>query len=126
MKIRVTSDLLVVTSDHRFANSFTWDPTNATRNNPRYKFLDFGVAGDCTSATCDTNKKGKFRMDVRGTGLRFVTPINWLFIGWPSECQGKQPVNYSVNERNQVITGHCGARCGGCRTRNLSLEVDGC
>jgi hypothetical protein len=89
-------------------------------------FQRYGSAGDCVTSDCTANKIGNFKMDIRDTGLYFVTPIKWSYFGWPSECAEHQPVNYNVDVDKQVVSGKCGARCGGCEAQDLYLKIEGC
>ena len=119
IQIRVTTDLQVILNDHRFAR-ITWNDTMTI-------FLQYGSAGDCISKNCTASKIGNFRMDIRDTGLYFATPIQWGQHGWPlSECAQHQPLNYIISEKKQVVSGNCGARCGGCRVQNLYLKIQEC
>ncbi|CAB4038277.1 A disintegrin and metallo ase with thrombospondin motifs 9, partial [Paramuricea clavata] len=115
-KIRITADLQITTTDHRFAR-LTWSDTMTI-------FQRYGSAGDCVTSDCTANKIGNFRMDIRDTGLYFVTPIKWSYFGWPSECAEHQPVNYNVDVDKQVVSGKCGARNSDtfkCRTERHRL-----
>ncbi len=89
-------------------------------------FEKYGSAGDCISRYCATNKIGNFRMDIRDTGLYFVTPIKWGYHGWPEECAEHQPFHYNVSAEKQLVSGNCGLRCGGCEATDLYLKMEGC
>lgn len=65
-------------------------------------------------------------MDIRDTDLYFATPIQWEQRGWPSECAQHQPLNYIISEQKQVVSGNCGARCGGCMAQDLYLKIEEC
>lgn len=118
IQIRLTTDLQVIVADHRFAH-ITWNDTTT-------EFLQYGEAGDCISSNCTSSKIGNFKMDIRHTGLYFVTPINWDQHGWPSTCGQHQPLNYIISDKKQVVSGNCGARCGGCRVEDLYLKIEEC
>ena len=65
-------------------------------------------------------------MDIQGTGLYFLTPIKWQYVGWPLECGKQQPLNYNINVEKQLVSGNCGMRCGGCEAKDLYLKMEGC
>lgn len=106
----------VNTANYRFAR-VTWNDTNLVK---------YGSAGDCISRICNATKIGKFKMNIRESGLQFVTPIKWRYLGWPPECARQQPLNYTVDEKKQVVSGNCGSRCGGCEAEEMFLKIEGC
>ena len=64
-------------------------------------------------------------MDLTGTGMKFVTPIDWEYLGWRG-CTGNIPNQYSVSATKQVVSGRCGGYCGGCKAKRLKLKPEGC
>ena len=64
-------------------------------------------------------------MDLTGTGMRFVTPIDWAY-GGHNACTGGPPNEYSVSSTKQVVSGRCGGYCGSCSAKNLMVEPEGC
>ena len=68
---------------------------------------------------------GVFKMDLTGTGMRFVTPITWSYAGYHS-CSGNTPNGYSVSATKQVVSGRCGGYCGSCAPKALYVEPEGC
>ncbi|ESO81964.1 hypothetical protein LOTGIDRAFT_170500 [Lottia gigantea] len=73
---------------------------------------EFGSAGDCyvrdNSSQCGV--LGYFRIDFRDTGLRIAPTTTWELYGNDSAI-----VNITKSYDDQVIEGHCGGNCGGCR-----------
>ena len=68
---------------------------------------------------------GIFKMDLTGTGMRFVTPIDWSYTG-NRACSGNTPNDYTVSSTKQRVSGRCGGRCGGCAARSLVLKPINC
>ena len=68
---------------------------------------------------------GTFKMDLTGTGMRFVTPINWSYTGFRA-CSGNTPNDYSVSATKQVVSGRCGGYCGSCEAKDLYIKPEGC
>ncbi|CAB3995954.1 GON domain, partial [Paramuricea clavata] len=66
-----------------------------------------------------------FKMDLTGTGMMFVTPIDWRYGGYHG-CSGNTPNQYSVSSTKQVVSGRCGGFCGSCWARTLSVKPEGC
>ena len=64
-------------------------------------------------------------MDLTGTGMRFVTPIDWAYQGYRA-CSYKTPDQYSVSTNKQVVSGRCGGFCGSCWAKTLIVEPEGC
>ncbi|XP_071112154.1 A disintegrin and metalloproteinase with thrombospondin motifs 9-like [Haliotis cracherodii] len=111
-KIRLdVKNMAVVRKDYTFAN---W--TNAA--------MQYGRAADCYTthgnglARCGT--KGRFTIDLRGTGLAVVPEQTWRKYGYLSIIQ-----SITRNQEGTVIELKCGGYCGHCDPAGpLTLQVN--
>lgn len=112
-KIRVDpSTGLVHRDDFQFAK---------TEGNP----VRFARAGDCFSAASKC-RKGKFQVDLSGTGLRMRKDVDWEAWGTPKVPQRLLSVHKA--EDGTMAYGECGGSCGGCQPvkERMFLEPAAC
>ena len=108
-KIRVDPESgLVHRDDFQYAKS---------EGNP----VRFGRAGDCFSAASKC-QKGKFQVDLSGTGLRMRKDVNWENWGTPKRPQ--RLLNIHKAEDGTMAYGECGGSCGGCQPINEKMFVE--
>merc|ERR1719461_257739 len=71
-----------------------------------------GTGGSCFSwSSCAASKRGKFNIDISGTGLIFADSLQWVASGWGN---GKQTV-LEYKRTPTTASGKCGAWCGECK-----------
>ena len=108
-KIRVDPKTgLVHRDDFRFASS--------DGNHVR-----FGRAGDCYSAASRCHK-GKFQIDLSGTGLRVKRDAEWE--PWGSPRIPQRLLSYKKSEDGSFVYGECGGSCGGCEPKGERLYLE--
>lgn len=108
-KIRVDpSSGLIHRDDFQYAKS---------EGNP----VRFGRAGDCFSAASKC-QKGKFQVDLSGTGLRMRKDVDWEAWGTPKMPQ--RLLNIHKAEDGTMAYGECGGSCGGCQPVKEKMFVE--
>lgn len=108
-KIRVDpASGLVHRDDFQFAK---------TEGNP----VRFARAGDCFSAASKCNK-GKFQVDLSGTGLRMRKDVDWEAWGTPKLPQRLLTIRKA--EDGTMAYGECGGSCGGCQPIKEKMFVE--
>ena len=88
-----------------------------TEGNP----VRFGRAGDCFSAASKC-QKGKFQVDLSGTGLRMRKDVDWETWGTPKLPQ--RLLNIHKAEDGTMAYGECGGSCGGCQPIKEKMFVE--
>ena len=88
--------------------------------------VNFGRAGDCYSSVPASCRKGRFSIDLRGTGLRVPDNTEWETWGSPKVPQ-RMMFFKKVND-GQIVYAECGGSCGGCQPKmeRLYLEPQNC
>lgn len=108
-KVRVDPHTsLVLRDDYTFAD---------TVGNP----VRFGRAGDCYSAASPC-KRGKFQIDLTGTGLRVRRDVGWE--AWGSPKIPSKLVKYRKSPDGSMVFGECGGSCGGCQPQGEKLYLE--
>ncbi|XP_067053282.1 A disintegrin and metalloproteinase with thrombospondin motifs 9-like [Acropora muricata] len=92
-----------------------------TEGNP----VRYGRAGDCYSAASKCHK-GKFFIDLTGTGLRMRKEVEWE--AWGTPKLPKRLVNVRKSQDGLTAIGECGGSCGGCEPmqEKMLLEPSTC
>ena len=81
--------------------------------------IPYATAGDCFSASSDRCRRGQFKIDLSGTGLRVDESASWSMATSTPGIQIQDFTNYA----GVVITAKCGGWCGQCRP-NGPLKLD--
>ena len=81
--------------------------------------VPYATAGDCFSASRGQCRKGSFKIDLSGTGLRVDGSVSWSLF---SNTPGIRIQDFT-NYQGIVISGKCGGWCGQCRP-NGPLKLD--
>lgn len=81
--------------------------------------VPYATAGDCFSASSEPCRRGNFKIDLSGTGLRVDNRVSWSLV---SNTQGLQMQDFT-NYQGIVIGARCGGWCGHCRP-NGPLKLD--
>ena len=104
------------------------DPTTGLVHRDDFAFaksegnpVRYGRAGDCYSAASKCHK-GRFQIDLSGTGLRMRKEVVWEAWGNPKLPQ--RLLNYRKSQDGTFASGECGGSCGGCQPRNEKLFVE--
>ncbi|XP_048580125.1 uncharacterized protein LOC5504243 isoform X2 [Nematostella vectensis] len=85
--------------------------------------VNYGVAGDCYSSTAENCRKGRFQIDLTGTGFRIKDTVHWQHIGSPSEIKN----TLDIDAERRSVYAECGGYCGECRPQGtIDLEMDTC
>ncbi|XP_074627228.1 uncharacterized protein LOC141885237 isoform X4 [Acropora palmata] len=88
-----------------------------TEGNP----VRYGRAGDCYSAASKCHK-GKFFIDLTGTGLRMRKEVEWE--AWGTPKLPKRLVNVRKSQDGLTAIGECGGSCGGCEPIQEKMLVE--
>ncbi|XP_048581714.1 uncharacterized protein LOC5511228 isoform X2 [Nematostella vectensis] len=83
--------------------------------------VKYGRAGDCFSAASKCHK-GRFNIDLTGTGLRVRSDIEWE--QWGSPKIPHRLLSYRKSDDGTKVFGECGGSCGGCTPKNERLYVE--
>ncbi|XP_031556840.1 uncharacterized protein LOC116293538 isoform X2 [Actinia tenebrosa] len=104
------------------------DPTTGLLERDDYRFADiqgnpvrYGRAGDCYSASTSCHK-GRFQIDLTGTGLRLRRDSAW--VPWGTPRISPNVLNYRQSPDGAMVYGECGGSCGGCQPKNSKLFVE--
>lgn len=104
------------------------DPTTGLLERDDYKFAEtqgnpvrYGRAGDCYSAS-NSCHKGRFQIDLTGTGLRLRRDTAW--VPWGTPKISPNVLNYRQSPDGTMVYGECGGSCGGCQPKNARLFVE--
>lgn len=81
--------------------------------------VPYATAGDCFSANGDKCRRGHFKIDLSGTGLRVDKTVSWTLV---SNTPGLKMQDFT-NQQGIVISAKCGGWCGQCRP-NKPLKLD--
>ena len=81
--------------------------------------VPYATAGDCFSASRGQCRKGSFKIDLSGTGLRVDGSVSWSL---SSHTPGITIQGFT-NYQGIVIGAKCGGWCGECRP-NGPLKLD--
>jgi len=95
------SNLLVARNDFTFTYTLKG-------GNPR----KFGSGGDCYSESKVDCRKGEFKINLNGTDMRLTGNVSWVAKGYPLDSHR---ITQYTNEKNQIISGHCGGSCVECQ-----------
>merc|ERR1719410_1451387 len=80
-----------------------------------------GTGGSCFSwHSCEASKRGRFSMDLAGTGLMLADSVEWKASGWGNGVQ--KVLNYERTPDS--ASGKCGAWCGECKPDKLVVKPD--
>ena len=89
----------------------------------RGQAVPYATAGDCFSASKAQCRKGNFKIDLSGTGLRVDESVSWSLL---SNTSGISIQDFS-NHEGIVISAKCGGWCGHCRpVGSLKLDLITC
>ena len=89
----------------------------------RGQAVPYATAGDCFSASTAQCRKGNFKIDLSGTGLRVDESVSWSLF---SDTPGISIQDFS-NHEGIVISAKCGGWCGHCRPVGpLKLDLITC
>ena len=109
-------------------NKIRVDPTSGLVHRDDYQFsksegnpVRFGRAGDCFSAASKCHR-GKFQLDLTGTGLRMLKEVEWEAWGTPKLPQ--RLLNVRKSEDGLTAVGECGGSCGGCQPIKEKMYVE--
>ncbi|XP_068700145.1 uncharacterized protein [Montipora foliosa] len=109
-------------------NKIRVDPTSGLVHRDDYQFtksegnpVRYGRAGDCYSAASKCYK-GKFLIDLTGTGLRMRKEVEWE--GWGTPKLPQRLVNVRKSEDGLTAIGECGGSCGGCQPIQETMFVE--
>ncbi|EDO27330.1 predicted protein [Nematostella vectensis] len=83
--------------------------------------VKYGRAGDCFSAASKCHK-GRFNIDLTGTGLRVRSDIEWE--QWGSPKIPHRLLSYRKSDDGTKVFGECGGSCGGCTPKNERLYLE--
>lgn len=73
--------------------------------------VKFGRGGDCfSSGLC---RRGGFKIDLSGTGLKLRDDIKWK--SWGTPKTGNRMINFTKSPDATKISAVCGGSCGGCQ-----------
>jgi len=104
------------------------NPLNGLLQRDDFTFADtlgnpvrYGRAGDCYSASKSCHR-GKFQIDLTGTGLRLHKDADWE--PWGSPKVPQRLLNYRKSPGGTLAYGECGGSCGGCQPKNARLYVE--
>ena len=102
-KVRVDlSRMAIIRDDFTFAKS-----------DPFGKQTPFGSAGDCFSMNYEgACRRGHFKVDLTGTGLRLRPSVAWKARGFPP---GIEMHEYKRSKDGTLVSAKCGGWCGKCR-----------
>lgn len=109
-------------------NKLRVDPTSGLVHRDDYQFarsegnpVRFGRAGDCFSAASKCHK-GKFQIDLTGTGLRMRKEVEWE--AWGTPKLPHRLLNVRKSEDGLTAVGECGGSCGGCQPIKERMYVE--
>ncbi|XP_022787798.1 A disintegrin and metalloproteinase with thrombospondin motifs 9-like isoform X2 [Stylophora pistillata] len=97
---------LDITTMKILSNVFTFAQTQGGKDIP------YGEAGDCYSENPGDCRKGQFKVDLNGTGLRVGDDVNWEASGYPSILTMQ---DYQKSPDGAVVSAKCGGWCGSCK-----------
>lgn len=122
------SDTFLVFFFNARFNKIRVDPTTGLVHRDDFQFaktegnpVRFARAGDCFSAASKC-QKGKFQMDLSGTGLRMRKDVDWEAWGTPKVPQRLLSVRKA--EDGTMAYGECGGSCGGCQPIKERMFVE--
>ena len=99
------------------------DFTFATTD-PNGKQIELGYAGDCWSMNYGPCRRGHFKINLSGTGLRIRSSVHWRNAGFPP---GMEMREYRKSEDGTVVFAKCGGWCGYCKpTGDLFVQQQVC
>ena len=100
-------------------NDFTFSTSDRTG-----KQIEFGYAGDCWSMNYGPCRRGHFKINLSGTGLRINPTVRWQQVGSPPGVAMREFVR---SKDGTVVSAKCGGRCGFCQpTADLLVEQQVC
>ncbi|CAH3026593.1 unnamed protein product, partial [Porites evermanni] len=109
-------------------NKLRIDPTSGLIHRNDYQFaktegnpVRFGRAGDCFSAASKC-RKGKFQIDLSGTGMRMRRDVEWE--AWGTPKLPKRLLNVQKTDDGLSVVGECGGSCGGCQHAQERMYVE--
>lgn len=104
------------------------DPQTSLIHRDDFTFADtignhvrYGRAGDCYSAASKCHR-GRFQVDLTGTGLRVRSDIDWE--PWGSPKIPQRILKYRKSPDGTLVYGECGGSCGGCQPKNEKLYLE--
>jgi len=113
---RDTNTVSIATDDDAFLYKDEFSSTNANNKAP-------GTAGSCYSwNACESAKRGKFSVDLTGTGFALAESVKWKATGWGN---GSPDSVGSYMRTDYKASGKCGAWCGSCKPESgIQLIAD--
>ena len=88
--------------------------------------VKYGTAGDCYSKSSEDCRKGRFKINLSGTGLH-MNQRTWVATGYPKEMAERITQFQSSADWTQV-SAHCGGSCAECEPNegHISIQTDIC
>ena len=74
--------------------------------------MEFGKAGDCYSNSVQDCRKGKFKINIGGTNLKFKGDLKWMATGTPQD--NYRITQFKVSPSSTEVSAHCGGSCSEC------------
>ena len=88
------------------------------------KAIPYGTAGDCYSMNKGPCRKGHFKINLAGTGLRLRPRVEWRALGFPP---GIEMQDYEKSQDGTIVSAKCGGWCAFCKPiGDIQLEQTVC
>ena len=87
------------------------DDFTFSKSDPSGKQIPYGTGGDCFSMHYGPCRRGHFKVNLSGTGLRLRAAVEWKAIGFPP---GIEMQDYKKSKDGTQVTAKCGGWCAQC------------
>lgn len=107
MRINPTN-MLIVRDDFRHAY---------TTGNP----VKYGTAGDCYSKSTEDCRKGRFKINLAGTGVH-MNQRKWVANGFPKDM-AERITQFQSSADWKTVSAHCGGSCAECEPSEGHIRI---
>jgi len=108
-RVRINpTNMLLVRDDYRHAY---------TTGNP----VKYGTAGDCYSKSTEDCRKGRFKINLAGTGVH-MNERKWVATGFPKDMS-ERITQFQNSADWKTVSGHCGGSCSECEPSEGHIRI---
>ena len=88
--------------------------------------VKYGTAGDCYSKSTEDCRKGRFKINFKGTGVH-MTQRQWVATGSPKDM-AERITQFQNSLDWKEVSAHCGGSCAECEPSegHIRIEPDVC
>jgi len=83
--------------------------------------VKYGTAGDCYSKSSEDCRKGRFKINLKGTGVNII-PRKWVATGTPKDMKERMTQFQNSSDWKEV-SAHCGGSCAECEPSEGHIRI---